>query len=248
MKNTITLILLILMQLLICQNSNNLNSEPEILFNITDETFPDSWKTKEINPKAELLDSTEINRSIRIVKFAFTKYSEDILSKNLTKVYVFKSIEFFNQKFGGTNSTDAVYITNNGIIKGYTDTIVEKIFHHEFSSILLRNFPKNINIKLWSKNNLICYGDGGVNALINNTDGTEFDEILCRQGFLYQYATSDFENDFNSFAENLFCGDKTFWQLVKKYEPLQNKLKLIIDFYNKIDNKYTIEYFEELSN
>ena len=74
----------------------------------------------------------------------------------------------------------------------------------------------------------------------------EFDPELHEMGFLYEYAGSTSENDFNSFAENIFMGDESFFKTVEGYEKLKAKLDLIIRFYNTINPRFTIEYFKEV--
>ena len=51
---------------------------------------------------------------------------------------------------------------------------------------------------------------------------------------------------FNSFAENIFMGDESFFDTVEGYEKLEMKLDLIVEFYNALDPTFTIEYFKEI--
>jgi hypothetical protein len=72
---------------------------------------------------------------------ALKKYPTSALQKELKAVYFLKSMKFYNIGYGGTNSNDALYLTNNGEMLGYTELYLEQTFHHEFSSILYRNHP-----------------------------------------------------------------------------------------------------------
>lgn len=216
----------------------------KVYFEVGDDTFPESWKTKEINAKAVDLVSDEKLRSIKVLRVALAKYPKDVLSKNIKKIYVLKSIEFFGLIYGGTCSNDAVYIANNGVSMGYTDHYLEQTFHHEFSSILLRNYSQYFQKKLWLSVNKMEYGDGGIEALRSSKDDIDYDSRYNSKGFLYQYASSDQENDFNSFAENIFAPDEEFYKIVNKYEGLKMKLKLIIQFYHRLNPVFTKEYFE----
>ena len=157
-------------------------------------------------------------------------------------------MEFFGQSYGGTNSTSEVYLSNRGIALGYTDFWLEQTFHHEFSSILLRNYGYLFSKKKWmSFNKDIEYGKGGVYALKDGTASIEFDYDLNELGVLTQYSKSSLEEDFNIFAQNLFLSDRGFWEVVALHERIKNKTALIIAFYKSINSSFTEEYFKNIS-
>ena len=212
----------------------------------TTRRFPESWKTDEIMANGVSLDSSEMERSITVLKKALDKYPVSLLTTNISRIYVLQSMEFFGQRFGGTNSTDVVYIANNGVWMGYTDEFIEMTFHHEFSSILLRNFPEFFDESEWTSVNSIPYGEGGVQALKDETDSVDFEPSLHERGFLHLYATSSMENDLNSFAENVFCPTDEFYDAVKSFKTLTHKLALTLEFYARLDSSFTVEYFRDL--
>lgn len=209
----------------------------------SDTMYPPDWLDKPINGLATSLDSVEVSRSIRIIQNALKKYPADLLKPTLDGIYVLKSISFFDVEFGGTNSKTTVYLTNDGTKQGYTDTYIEQTFHHEFSSILLRNNWEKFDYQSWSDLNGDNYGLGGVDALKNNKASTIIDTTLCRNGFIYEYAVSDLENDFNSIAENLFLPETNFWQVVDNYPIIRKKAELTIAFYNALNPIFTEAYF-----
>ncbi len=213
---------------------------------VTEKTFPEDWKSEEIKAKGEDLADSEVSRSLKIIKKALKKYPEEVLKQNLVKIYVLKRIEFFGVGYGGTNSNDIVYVTNNGISEGYTDEYLEKTFHHEFSSILLRNYPDLFPEEKWKAINSADYQykSGGVEAIRSNAAGTDFSDELMKQGFLYQYAMTDIENDVNSFAENIFCQKEDYKSFVLKYPKIKQKQDLIIEFYQKVNENFSKEFFE----
>lgn len=243
----------ILLLLFICFFSIQANSQLTdkrtgipIFFEIDNETFPKSWETEKISAKGISLDKIEIDRSFKVVIKALSKYPIEVLKENISKIYILKSLEFYGQEFGATNSQDVIYIANNGELLGYSDSYIEESFHHEFSSILLRNYPELFNEDNWERINKISYGNGGVQALKNSKDSQSFDSFLALKGFLYEYAISDLENDFNSFAENLFNPSVEFYLFVDKYVCIHQKYKLIIEFYAKLNKSFTEEYFREI--
>jgi hypothetical protein len=161
-------------------------------------------------------------------------------------------MKFYNVEYGGTNSTDALYLTNSGIAKGYTDLYLEQTFHHEYSSILYRNHPAFLDEAAWNKINGAGFEytdpENGVGAIRNNESSQDLDTALCQKGFLTQYSLSGIENDINTFAQNIFCPSEGFWEIVERYPIIKNKVVLLIDFYNKIDPLFTFGYFSKLNN
>jgi hypothetical protein len=219
-----------------------------IYFVVADDTFPLYWRSKTINAKGVSLPKSEYERSKKVIIRALKKYPLTVLNKNLKAIYVLEHLEFYGQLFGGTNSTDTVYLTNKGISMGYTDFYLEQTFHHEFSSIFLRNYPYYFDKELWLNTNAkgFKYGDGGVNALKTGKTGQYFDSKINKMGLLSQYSTSDMENDLNNFAQNIFLPHKDFADLLIKYERLNQKYKILVDFYTKIDKGFTKDFFDKI--
>ncbi|MCE3226797.1 MAG: hypothetical protein K0S32_1348 [Bacteroidetes bacterium] len=220
----------------------------EINFSAEGKIFPESWYSAKIDAKGGSLSEKEFTRSKEVVTKALSKYPVDVIKTNLKAVYVLDSIIFFGVPYGGTNSNNKIYLGNRGENKGYTDHYIEQAFHEEFSSILLRNKPLYLDKARWQSNNArsFTYGTGGVNAIKQNKDGLIFDSTFHKIGLLSEYSASDLENDFNSFARNLFEPKPGFRELLEKYEGIRNKRKLTIEFYHKINETFTEEFFDKI--
>lgn len=220
----------------------------KLIFSADGKIFPDSWYSEKINANGTSLDSSEYIRSERIIKAALLKYPPELVKNNLSNVFVLSKVIFYGQSFGGTNSTSNVYLSNKGIKKGYTDFYLEQLFHAEFSSVLLRNYKPNFSESKWVENNPsdFNYGKGGVIALKEKKDSEKFGSELNKMGFINEYATSSIENDFNSYAKNLFLPKSGFYEIVDTYSAIKLKRKLIIEFYKKLDDSFTDEYFNKI--
>jgi hypothetical protein len=214
-----------------------------------DKMFPESWYDDEINAQAASLNLGELKRSIAVVFKALDKYPVEFLKKNLKEVYILNYISFYGVEYGGTNSNDVVYITNQGILNGYTDEYVEQLFHAEFSSIVLRNYADaNYDNDWFSINSKeFIYGDGGVTEIKTGKAGLEYAEDYFKNGFLYEYAMSGSENDFNSIAKNLFCPSENFWDLYGTYIKISKKINFTIELYNSADSSFNLIYFRRLN-
>lgn len=222
-----------------------------ISFSYSPAIFPESWQKNPINATAEKIIASEIQRSKSVMVKALSKYSFSALENDLKIVYFIKSIKFYDVGYGGTNSTEALYLTNNGAALGYSDLYLEQTFHHEYSSILYRNHPSFIDEQGWKKANIAGFDyndpENGVGAIRNNQSSQDLDTALCKKGFLTQYSLSGIENDINTFAQNIFSPSAGFWGIADQYPMIKRKVGLLIAFYNKIDPLFTEAYFRKLN-
>lgn len=208
--------------------------------------FPASWDEEPTNRFSLPLNVNNENRALSIVKAALDKYPEVMLKNNLKKVYLLSTLEFFGLTYGGTYYENKIYLCIKDSILGYTADYVEKAFHHEFSSILFKNY--SFNEREWESANRsdFEYGNGGIEALKSGKSTLEFDVRYNRMGFLNSYSTASFEEDFNEICANLFAPSERFRGLIVNYSRIAKKVQMAIDFYSKIDPAFTEEYFKGL--
>lgn len=88
----------------------------------------------------------------------------------------------------------------------------------------------------------------GYEAIKSGNASEEFNEVLNEKGFLDEYGMSTRENDFNSFAKNMFMAKEKFWRIVVQNNKLSMKLELAVNFYKKINNTFTLDYFKKISS
>jgi hypothetical protein len=249
-KSVILLLLTTLLLFTINAEEIVIFSDPvQVLSSGDPEIFPASWLSDRINAQAEILESEdEIKRSKEILQIGIGKYPRKIITENISAVYILYTLKYFGITAGGTNSNRNIYLTNKGASAGYSDIWIEETFHNEFSSILLRNFATLQFQKHWTSINktTFTYGTNGVDAIKNGESSKAGESSFYNEGFLHQYATSSYENDFNSIAGNLFMGKKDFWSVVDEYTLVSNKVALAIAFYNKLDPLFTYVYFRSL--
>jgi len=223
-----------------------------VSFTVTNSIFPGSWQVAPVHAQGQAIDSSEITRCKQTLIRAFSKYPDQLLKNNLNTVYFLKSMSFYGIGYGGTNFNGTVYLTNDGLSNGYTDHFLEQTFHHEFSSILYRNYPALLDTIAWKKSVITGFGysdpEDGVGAIRNNKSSQEIEPTLCAKGFLTQYALSGMENDINTLAQNLFCPSAGFWNTVEKFSLLSKKVKLLMKFYHSLDSHFTESFFRDKIN
>ena len=205
------------------------------------EMFSNEWSTAE-PPKARsvALDADAVDRARTIIERALSKYNSLLtLKSNLYAVYMLPDLGIWSStkndyvSVSGTNSTDNVYLK---LAASFSDDWVECTFHCEFSSILLRKHATHYwDAAAWDALNPsdFEYGSSGVDAITQNAASKVFDPDLYAQGFLYPYAQSTPENDFNAFASCLFMLQDEF-KAACSHEKVRSKAHMVIDFYDRI--------------
>lgn len=222
-----------------------------IVFTYSKNIFPAEWQTGSIKAEGQQIAEGEIERTKKVLVKALNKYPKVLFSQSLKAVYCMKYVSFYGVNYGGTNSTAELYLTNNGIVNGYTDKYLEQTFHHEFSSILFRNKIQLLDTAAWNAASSPSFANkdslNGVGAIIKKEASQTIDTILCKKGVLTQYALSGLENDVNTFAQNLFKPEEQFWYAVETFPLIQKKAMLLINFYNRLNPVFTLTYFKKMA-
>ena len=246
--NILGLILLLSSQAILAQSYTSQGpANTRVYFNSDEKVFPRVWRNKKINPIATSVAMEKEARLNAITETALNKYSVKVLSKNLRRVYILRTMMFFGLEYGGTYHKRKVYITDNGVDRGYTDKYIEGTFHHEFSSIILKKYYNKFDEAAWFSANPkgFTYGDGGMEALKTEQSSLAIDSSLVKQGFLNEYSLASLEEDFNCFAEFIFIADEVFWYSYDISEAVRQKADILISFYHSIDPVFTLDYFKD---
>lgn len=217
---------------------------------VDSQMFPVAWQGGAIQASAMPLDRSEVDRSVACATAALGVYPTELVKRNLRTVYFAKELRFFHIPYGGTNSLDAVYISNMGASQGYTDAFLRGAFHHEFSSILLRNYADQFDRAAWREANApgTEYRDGGTQAIADGSADMKYRPKYNVDGFLNQYGTASIEEDFNTYAEALLSGDREFWGVVARYPRVAKKKDLAVAFYKSLDPQFTEDFFRTLAD
>ncbi len=137
---------------------------------------------------------------------------------------------------------------SNRIILSSSCDDVHMTIHHEISSVLLRQYDFKVKEVV-----NIMYGEflklNGNFKYNHNTDMHHIEEgsETEKHFYNYKYAQSDFENDFNIIAQELFVDGYKIINYMHAHMdmPVSKKIQLVIDFYQKLDPKFSIEYFKK---
>jgi len=216
----------------------------------SDDIFPESWRGGRIRASGKILGEEHRERASTILHQALAKYPEPLLAAHLDSVYVLSELTYSGVSAGGTNSLTSVYLKIGDDRDRFTDEAIERVFHAELSSILLRNRADLFHEQAWRQCNPPGFNystQGGVGAIKQGRASIRGDEEMYAQGFLSLYGQSSMENDFNGFAAALLCGEQELWKIAERHAPIQGKLELTVAFYHALDPSFTEERFDEFS-
>ncbi len=214
---------------------------PKLDFTAQKQIFPEEWQP--YVTKLEPPSRTHKNNAVKDLTQAAAKYFDGSLD-GVSSVHVVGKMQFGNLNYGGTYHQDKIYIAADG------KNEVEKTFHHELSSLLLKSHADKFDKASWLAANPpgFRYEGGSAAAVSSGENGLDFEAERHQMGFLSDYSTSSLEDDFNMYAENLFAGGDDFWRVADTYPEVKAKTDLIVDFYQTIDPRYTESYFRNLSD
>jgi hypothetical protein len=178
-----------------------------------------------------------------ILKKSLEKYPIQVIKDYLTAIYFAGEIDADGDRAAGTYDPfrRLVYIVDNGANE---ENLSIHIFHHEFSSILLRSHsfwvdpwtdhhPKNFKYfddlyKSWQE--------------VEEKRKKITDKECFQMGFVSTYGLTNFSNDFSEYSAMIFTDPKKFKQIMAKYPRVRGKFKVWLEFYQKIDPIFTEEY------
>ncbi len=247
----LTSFLILFLSISVFANPDTTIQNVEIHFTIADQNIPKNWVNCIEAGQCKLVSLSE-HRKEQVLKtiqvFLHDYYSLFFLTQQLKRIYVLDTLLDRGILIGGKANYEFQYI-----LSMYRDSTPEynhrkllNTLHHEFSHNLRNKNWDQFPHKDWKKFNLKKYGKGGHHAIKKGSSSQLFDTLLCKVGFLHEYGSSSADEDFASFAENLFLNRQEFWKLVDQYPLIKAKKDLTIQFYHSLDPKFTEEYFKNL--
>lgn len=154
----------------------------------------------------------------------------------LKKVSSIKIEELEASNVAGKGGYDWIIVSGK-----FPKSTMIKTIHHELSSTFLQSYDvfktyNSLNAQFKTINGTYAY-IGRDAAIIELTEDEK--EYFA----INSYARTSFENDYNIICEELFT-NSNFLKSLKPSTALYKKTMLIIDFYNKLDSKFTLEFFQ----
>lgn len=163
------------------------------------------------------------------------KYPKVVLDNDLKGISLSGKLSFYDIECGGTYLGNRIYLSSINDFNGNREAYIREAFHHEFSSILLKNrnfpsaeweatLPENFHYVESEKERVAILKEG------MNLEETRAD--ILEKGFVNDYGMLNIENDINTYAQILFTNPKKLAMLAAKYPRISPKHEIIKQFYS----------------
>ncbi len=190
--------------------------------------FPDYWHKPPLLVHSLPLEPTMAYLTVPLVREFLMRYPSHIIRSNLSDIYLMERFELYGKWYGGTYQSSSIY----GAV-GQCPHHIMNTLHHEFSSILIRNydFPEGkwnaINDPNWE------YVGTGIEMLGLPGLNRQTEEMLA-QGFLTRYSQSSHENDINVMIEWVTGRPDDLKKIAARHEKIRKKYDLLERFYSAV--------------
>ncbi len=252
---------------ILCSGWSALYSEEFIQFPTDNSFLPESWLKDPIEARIEPLDRELIDTAREIIQKGIEKYPKELIKEFLNGVHIVGSLRFYDVGYGGTYMSNAKRIAlvyrSSFDPRGF-----EQRFHHEFSSILLKQNVLKFDAERWLAGNETSFvyrargvieeqsGDRSeatkvLEAEQKRTGGSgssllALDTQLMKVGFLTRYNRVSIEQDLNETAAHLFTNPDLWW-FCHEHPRIDHKVDVLIDFYRALHPDFDRIYFRDLT-
>jgi hypothetical protein len=175
------------------------------------------------------------------IEAALTKYPPGFVDKLIDAVFICGKLRMDGALAGGSAGPAWLVLSApDDLTREHVRTLAEFTFHHELSSHVLRKDPTTI--ERWTA---FAPPDAqfvkGVRETLARDGLTAPDPST---GFLSAYGSTNPENDFNTYAEEIFADAERLKLIARDQSLIKRKLQFVLDIYEHIDprfHKYFIE-------
>jgi len=170
-----------------------------------------------------------------------------IITSDLRGVYNEGRLAGQEFRSGGTYFDKAIVVNATSLTASDFDThITSKIVYHEWSSLVLKKYYDRFDHESWNRCLPVGFHYDVDRFEPNDDDQARPTMALLRDGFIMPYAQTAMENDFNLISEWLFSAEPALWKWYSASRPFRMKVNATIEFYRRIDDTLTFEYFLDL--
>jgi len=215
------------------------------------QTLPNAWKNNWLlECRGVAASDAELAQAKAIVEAGLRKYPSRFVRENLSAVYFVHQlkrgdVDDTTGTFAGTEVV--VALPAEGVKFGREEAMaIEGQLHRQFAQLLHSKHRKSFPEKEW---NAVLPTGFRYDVKIRNESKPE-DHVSTaesvREGFVCRYAKFRCEEDIGLTAMNLFAIPTRTWEWDAVSLPFSRKLRVLMEFYRRLDPMMTVEYFKAL--
>ena len=210
-------------------------------YEVGPEFIDEKGRAAPINGKAVPLDELGIARFSKILPKVLALYPPDVIKNNLKAIKLSKEVWFYGVRYGASAIDHTVYLTDSGREEGFTDFYISQTFHHELSSVLMRNHAFPTQTWLDANPPDVKYQTDFENYLKSIAQDRDLkgNDYFYQRGVMSKYSYSTLENDFNLYAQTVFNEPVRMKMLINQYPRIKTKYEILKAFYLSISPKFS---------
>ncbi len=212
-----------------------------VVYTVDSDFFPAAWHDPPISARATRLPARDVDRLLRLLPAWLDEYPPQVLHRYLDSIRLSRSLELEGLPGSGTWTARDVYIATSGRRGVELARVAERTLHHELSSVLIYgngDFPLQAWYDARPAGFSYLSDIEEINELIAGDRGIERSEELHRLGAIEAYALTGWENDVNSYAEEIFVQPEEMRRLIDTYPAIRTKFEILKRFYLELSPEF----------
>lgn len=229
-------------------NFDSQNSESSLVVEtkVKGKIFPANWYDAPVYASAQSLEKENQQVAVEEMRPVIEVYPDHLIKKNLQKVYLLSDLQMYGSPCGSLNSNHSLYICRPNWKKRCAKEVVAKHFHSRFSRILQINYKDSLDLDKWTSINPKGFRYGENKSF--KAGEADLSTSDPENGFVCRYAKVSADADFAMVSANLLIGKQELWSMASRYPRIEQKMALVIQFYQSLDPKLNKEYFRSLAS
>jgi hypothetical protein len=192
--------------------------------------------TVELSP----IDDAHFQTYLKLVQKALLKYPIEIVKKEIKALYIGGPYQENGGVITGMYERDKIYLFYNHNSGDNSPLFLEQSFHHELSSILIRDyaFPAFDWLALNPEGFSYIINPIQIDSYMNSIDSYDANDSILKQGLVSTYGKVNAENDINTYAELVFTQPEKMKKYITKYPVVSKKFHMLKQFYLSISPEF----------
>lgn len=181
--------------------------------------------------------------ALRGIEESLATYPHGVVANLIDAILICGDLRFRSIPSGGTLGSTWIVLSAPRSLNDESILLTARLgLHHELSSIVYRRSPATQ--RAWA--DLTPTGWRAVDTPEEGLARADDRAPDPASGFLSAYASTDLENDFNTYAERLFSQPAELRALAQKYSAVRAKLNVVLAAYEALDKKEFRRIFQRL--
>ena len=170
---------------------------------------------------------------------ALAVYPPGFVDKLVHRIALAGQITLWNTQVGGFFVADAIALNAHDVASSGGETFLADSFHHELSSIVRNQVL--FNVSDWTANNPVGFAYASLDEykrILAQRPPVDGDDALHTQGFVSLYGTTSLDNDWNTYAEQVFGHPRDLADEIRRFPRMRDKTRQLLNVYRRLDPRF----------